>query len=101
MEEQKDLRDELRALAADAAEATSYLRELGVEVLEGFGASPADDSLRGVPAVARHPERPAPLPPALERNARAERVVSPLPKMPAASSPPEPPAALPPQKLPE
>ena len=85
MEEQKDLRDELRALAADVAESASYLRELGVEVLEGFGASAIDDSLKGSPAVAPHAERRAPLPPALERNARAERAAPPPPKMPAAT----------------
>lgn len=100
MEEQKELRDELRALAADVAEVASYLRELGVEVLEGFDAAAVDDSLKSSAAVARQPERTAPLPPALERNARAERVASPLPKMPAASSPPKMPAVPPLPKLP-
>ena len=106
MEDQKDLRDELRALAADVAESASYLRELGVEVLEGFEASEVDDSLKSSRAVARDAERRAPLPPALERNARAERPAPPQPKPPAAAPPPRPtiaplpkmPAATPPSQ---
>lgn len=106
MEEQKDLRDELRALAAEVAEVASYLRELGVEVLEGFEASAVDDSSKSSPAVTPHAERRAPLPPALERNARAERAAPPQPKMPAAAPPSKPtiaplpkmPAATPPSR---
>src|SRR5688500_18144852 len=98
MEDQKDLRDELRALAADVAESASYLRELGVEVLEGLDASAGDDSLRSGPAVARRAERRAPLPPALDRNARAERPAPPVPKMPAATAPSQTRVEQPPSK---
>ncbi|HEX6624657.1 MAG TPA: uracil-DNA glycosylase [Pyrinomonadaceae bacterium] len=98
------MRDELRALAADVTESASYLRELGVEVLEGFEASVVGEASKSSPAVAPHSERRAPLPPALERNARAERVAP--PKMPAAAPPPKPtiaplpkmPAATPPSQ---
>ncbi|HVF56618.1 MAG TPA: uracil-DNA glycosylase [Pyrinomonadaceae bacterium] len=92
MKEDTDLRDSLGALAEDVAEAASYLRELGVEGLEGatgFAARevssaedrPARPSSRA--AAASTPVRSS----ALERHARAEETKQ--PPMPAASTPPK------------
>jgi uracil-DNA glycosylase family 4 len=64
----------LKSLAEDVAEAAAYLRELGVEGLEGV-------SLSDAPARAESQETKmqAPVPPALRRNAAAERPPPPPP----------------------
>lgn len=64
----------LKSLAEDVAEAASYLRELGVEGLEGvssFEAAPRAE----LPSK----KTQAPVPPALQRNAMAERAQPPTP----------------------
>jgi DNA polymerase len=72
MNDRQDLREELRGLAEEVAESAAYLRELGVEGLDGF-VEPADFAApQDASVVAGRPNSTAPLPPALERNARAE-----------------------------
>ncbi|HEV2863789.1 MAG TPA: uracil-DNA glycosylase [Pyrinomonadaceae bacterium] len=101
MKEESQLSEELSALAGELAEAASYLRELGVEGLEGVtlpAAEPVGEQ--------RAPARPAPteprpaMPPALARNAAAVRP-PPAPKLPPPpritkpAVPPPPPAGEP------
>ncbi|MGH9901955.1 MAG: hypothetical protein ACRD68_09110, partial [Pyrinomonadaceae bacterium] len=74
MSEKSDLKEALRALTEDVAEAVAYLRELGVEGLEGaacpVASSPAEPfretTTREAAPRVRAPERPAA---ALARNA--------------------------------
>ena len=62
----------LKSLAEDVAEAASYLRELGVEGLEGVSLSDFAPQTRAeLPAKKTQP--PAQVSPALRRNATAER----------------------------
>lgn len=96
MKDESQLRDELRSLAGEVAEAFAYLRELGAESFEceaGEAAGtieerPADVSARGSSAS---PPPPA-IPPALARNARAEAAATPSspPKRPATVATPPP-----------
>jgi DNA polymerase len=85
MNDESQAREALRSLAEDVAEAASYLRELGVEGLEGFDAGPLapPQRTREEPARAH-----AQVPSALRRNATAER---PAPPPPARTLPPPPP----------
>jgi uracil-DNA glycosylase family 4 len=77
----------LKSLAEDVAEAASYLRELGVEGLEGvssFEAAPRAE----LPAKTKT-QAAAPVSPALRRNASAERPAPPPPiKRPLPPPPP-------------
>jgi DNA polymerase len=93
MDEQSHLRDELCALAAEVAEAASYLRELGAEGLEGVTLPAAEpvgertEPARHAPARLNAPTYaaappPRALPPALARNASAVRPPPPAPKLP-------------------
>ncbi|MDT5262367.1 MAG: uracil-DNA glycosylase [Acidobacteriota bacterium] len=87
MEDESQAREILKSLAEEVAEAAVYLRELGVEGLEGLT----------LPAAAEPPTRtreattrtPAAVSSALKRNANAERYAPPTP--PARSLPPPPP----------
>ena len=73
MNETPDLREQLRALTGDAAESARYLRELGVEHLEGVLRVEADEPARTPGAAQTAPAARrsvgAELPPALARNA--------------------------------
>jgi DNA polymerase len=94
MEDQSETREALRSLAEDVAEAASYLRELGVEGIEG-----PLPTLVAPSALKREVTRAAMPPaasPALNRNANAERKPPPPPKPLAATPPPayEPPSTL-------
>ncbi len=95
MEDQKDLRDELRALLGEVAESAAYLRELGVEGLTGFAEPVGSDAQKNITTGASRPSRPASLPPALERHARVERPAPP-PQTSATTPPPKPNNATPP-----
>src|SRR3954470_8465812 len=66
----------LKSLAEDVAEAASYLRELGVEGLEGVTSSEVAPRAE-LPAKKTQP--PAQVSPALRRNATAERPPPPPP----------------------
>jgi DNA polymerase len=85
MKDETQAREILRSLAEDVAEAASYLRELGVEGLEGLSAEPSapEPSARTRDGASRPP---AQVPSALRRNASAERppppVARPLPPPP-------------------
>ena len=94
MEDKSQASESLRVLAEDIAEVASYLRELGVEGIEG-----PLPNLSEPPALKREVKRAAPPPtvsPALNRNANAERQ-PPTPPKPLAAPPPpsnEPPSIL-------
>ncbi len=79
MEDDSQARELLKSLAEDLAESAAYLRELGVEGLEGLDGLPLE-------APARPREEPkkaqAPVPPVLRRNAMAERPATTLPPPP-------------------
>ena len=92
MEEQAQAREILKSLAEDVAEAATYLRELGVEGLEGLSAEVAAPPARKREEPARAPA--AAVPPALRRNASAERPAPPPTQRP---QPPTPPPAKTPQ----
>ena len=78
----------LKSLAGDVAEAASYLRELGVEGLEGLSA----EALAPHAAARAEPaKKQAPVPPALRRNAAAERPAIPPPLQRPIPPPPPPP----------
>ncbi|HEX8687070.1 MAG TPA: uracil-DNA glycosylase [Pyrinomonadaceae bacterium] len=87
MKDESQAREMLKSLAEDVAEAASYLRELGVEGLEGFDAGPYAPP---VPAREAGTKPPAQVPSALRRNAGAERQAPPPPP-PARPLPPPPP----------
>jgi DNA polymerase len=91
MNDESQAREMLKSLAEDVAEAASYLRELGVEGLEGLDAAPV-----APPSAKRDekPKAPARVPPALRRNASAER---PAPAKPPPPPPPQPSQAARPQ----
>jgi uracil-DNA glycosylase len=89
MKDKSAEREILMSLAEDVAEAASYLRELGVEGLEG---------LSSVNVEANAPQREQTtqrathdVPPALKRHANAE-TAPPKPTLPPKPSPPPPPA---------
>ncbi len=83
MDEKSQLKDDLRRVVEDAAESAAYLRELGVEGLEGIANFPGEPLARRdeAPRAGRTPS----IPPALSRHANAERVVPPAPLPPPAS----------------
>ena len=77
----------LKSLAEDVAEAASYLRELGVEGLEGVSSSEAAPRAES-PTTKR--QAAASVPPALRRNASAERPPPPPPIKRTLPPPPPP-----------
>jgi DNA polymerase len=88
MKDESQAREMLKSLAEDVAEAASYLRELGVEGLEGVDAG----LLAPPPAKREEASRPpAQVPPALRRNASAERPAPPLATPAATRTLPAPP----------
>jgi len=82
MDEKSQAREVLKSLAETVAEAASYLRELGVDSLEGLTPSTAEPK----PREEHHAPKPSALSPALKRHANVER-----PATPAKPSPPTPP----------
>jgi uracil-DNA glycosylase len=85
MDDKAHERELLKSLAEDVAETASYLRELGVEGLEGLDVQ----SLEAPTRVESVRAAPAPVPAALRRNATAERPANALP--PQRPLPPPPP----------
>jgi uracil-DNA glycosylase len=85
MDEQAKAGEVLKSLAEDVAEVATYLRELGVEGLEGLSAEAAAPPPSGREEA---PRAAAAVPPALRRNAGAER---PAPPPPQRTLPPPPP----------
>ncbi|HEX7313061.1 MAG TPA: uracil-DNA glycosylase family protein [Pyrinomonadaceae bacterium] len=90
MEDDSQARELLKSLAEDVAESASYLRELGVEGLDGLDAqaleAPAhtrEESTRARAAAS----------PALQRNASAEQRPAPTPPQRTTLSPPPPPTS--------
>jgi uracil-DNA glycosylase len=90
MDDDSQARELLKSLAEDVAESASYLRELGVEGLEGFDAQALAE-----PAPAREETAKAkpPVPSALTRNANAERPARTLPPPHRTLPPPPPPSS--------
>jgi DNA polymerase len=88
MDDETQARELLKSLAEDLAESASYLRELGVEGLEGL-----DVQALETPARPREePQRAHPsISPALRRNASAERPPTTLPPPPPPQRPLPPP----------
>src|SRR5829696_7235541 len=88
MEDDSQSRELLKSLAEDVAESASYLRELGVEGLEGLDVQSLE-----APAHTREEsaKAQAPFPDALRRNATAERPATTLPPPPQRQLPPPPP----------
>ncbi|MFL6332336.1 MAG: uracil-DNA glycosylase family protein [Pyrinomonadaceae bacterium] len=83
MDEESQTRESLKSLAQDVAESAAYLRELGVEGLEGLDVRALDVPVR----PREEPKKaPPPVPPALRRNATAER--PPPPQRPLPPPPP-------------
>jgi DNA polymerase len=85
MDEQAKAGEVLKSLAEDVAEVAAYLRELGVEGLEGLSAEAAAPT---PPGREEAPRAAASVPSALRRNASAER---PAPPPPQRLLPPPPP----------
>jgi DNA polymerase len=79
MEDQSQAREILKALTEEVSETAAYLRELGVEWLEGL-ATPADAEPVAKTLEAPRAAKASTLPPALKRNADAERRLPPPPK---------------------
>jgi hypothetical protein len=77
----------LKSLAEDVAEAASYLRELGVEGLEGVSSFEAAPRVELPTTKTR---ATAPVSPALRRNASAERPPKPPPIKRTLPPPPPP-----------
>ena len=94
MDEKSQLKDDLRRVVEDAAESAAYLRELGVEGLEGLQGFSDAPLARGDGAP--RAVKPPTIPPALSRHANAERGVPP----PANPQPPPAPRNLPPPPRP-
>jgi DNA polymerase len=88
MDDESQARELLKSLAKDVAESASYLRELGVEGLEGL-----DVQALEAPARTREePQRTQPsASPALRRNATAERPATRMPPPPPQRPLPPPP----------
>ena len=84
MDEQAKAGEVLKSLAEDVAEVATYLRELGVEALEGLSAEAAAPT---PPRREQSPRAAAAVPPALRRNASAERPAPP-PQKPLPPPPP-------------
>src|SRR5437763_5669275 len=85
MDEKSQAREALKSLAEEVAETVSYLRELGVDGLEG--ATPKADEPRAARTVEQTKRaRPPAVTPALVRNASAEHPTPPPPK-PSAAQP--------------
>src|ERR1043165_5885349 len=94
MKDESQAREMLKSLAEDVAEAASYLRELGVEGLEGL-----DVELLAPPSAKRDEasKPPVQMPPALRRHASAERPAPPPPALPTTTRPLPPPPPQPSQ----
>jgi DNA polymerase len=90
MKEQSQAEEILQSLAEDVAEAATYLRELGVEGLEGLSADvTAPSSSRAREETSR--TAAAAVPSALKRNASAEQRHAPTPNArPLPPTPPQP-----------
>ena len=88
MDDESQARELLKSLAGDVAETASYLRELGVEGLEGLDVQSLE-----APARAESAKAQTPVPSALRRNATAERPATTLPSPPPQRTtlPPPPP----------
>ncbi|PYT03025.1 MAG: uracil-DNA glycosylase [Acidobacteria bacterium] len=86
MEDQSQTREDLMSLAEEVAEAAAYLRELGVDGIEGLPPQAAETQARERKESAS--SRPPALSPALTRHANVER-----PATPPKPSPPTPPQA--------
>jgi uracil-DNA glycosylase len=88
----------LKSLAEDLAETASYLRELGVEGVEGVSSSFTQAPAREESRTKTSAAAPAPLPPALRRNASAERTqppaFNPPPPLKRTLPPPPPPRPI-------
>src|SRR5947209_8364575 len=96
MDEKSQARELLKSLAEEVAGAASYLRELGVDGLEGATPKAAEPRAERTAGEAKHAMPPAAVTPALVRNASAERP-TPTPPKPTAAPPRvagEPPSAL-------
>jgi DNA polymerase len=87
MEDDSQARELLKSLARDVAESASYLRELGVEGLEGLDAAAFETGAAEAPTREEGAKARPVVPPALRRNAVAERPAPP----PARPLPPPPP----------
>jgi uracil-DNA glycosylase len=87
MDDESQARELLKSLAEDLAESASYLRELGVEGLEGLDVQ----ALEAPPARTREESVKArpPVPSALQRNAGAQRPAPPPPHRPLPPPPPQ------------
>ncbi|MBV9923743.1 MAG: uracil-DNA glycosylase [Acidobacteria bacterium] len=85
MDEQTQARELLKSLAEDLAESAAYLRELGVEGLEGL-----DVLALEAPAPEEPQKTQAPVPAALRRNATAEQQQPPPPQRTTLPPPPPP-----------
>lgn len=88
MEDETQARELLKSLAEDLAESATYLRELGVEGLEGLDLQTLEAPARTREEVAK---AQAPLPSALRRNALAERPEANAPPPQKRTLPPPPP----------
>jgi DNA polymerase len=88
MEDESQAREILKSLAEEVAEAASYLRELGVDGLEGLTPSVAESRTRQREETTP-PRMPAAASTALKRNANAERPAPP-PVRPPPPPPPQP-----------
>jgi len=101
MADQSQLSELLKSLAGDVAETAAYLQELGVEGLEGV--TPPAEEARPRASEAKREARTQALPPALARNANAERPAPPPPKAhappPRTFNPPPPLKSEPPNVL--
>ncbi len=95
MDEKSQLKDSLRRVAEDAAEAAAYLRELGVEALEGIEGFSNEPPARSVDAPRAGASRPPASSPALTRHANAERA-APSPSHLPPTPPPSKSSPLPP-----
>jgi uracil-DNA glycosylase len=91
MEDRSKARETLKSLTEEVAEVASYLRELGVEALEGATPSAIETSAQTLEEAKA--ARPPAVAPALRRNANAERPKPPRPETPL--PPPKPSTAQP------
>jgi uracil-DNA glycosylase len=91
MDDKSQAREALKSLTEEVAEVASYLRELGVDGLEGATPNPAEPHVERTVEHTKHASPPA-VTPALVRNASAER-----PTPPKSSPPPPKPTSAPPR----
>lgn len=87
-----NMREALAELAGAVAESAEYLRELGVEGLAGlqrFNVAPLlREETRATATAKSNRSKPSVVPPALARNAQAERPAAPAASTPPPKSPP-------------